>query len=356
VLTNESKLVRVSGALPAAPPKANDPAKPPASVWDDNKPATYYGVAKADMADDGSHLVASDFTGADHFSSKSGLYALRKTDLFNLLSIPPYQADGSIEEGIIDEVVQYCQSRRALFLIDPPPTWDILDQAGKGKVEGIGSPSSYAAVFYPRLNQPNPLHDDQVESFVPSGAVAGVFARSDSQRGVWKAPAGIEATFTGVPSLAVPLSDAENGQLNPLGVNCLRTFPGIGRVIWGARTREGDDRRTSQWKYIPVRRTALFIEESLFRGTQWIVFEPNDEPLWAQIRLNIGAFMQSLFRQGAFQGATPQEAYFVKCDATTTTQNDIDRGIVNIIVGFAPLKPAEFVIIKLQQMAGQIEV
>jgi phage tail sheath protein FI len=211
-------------------------------------------------------------------------------------------------------------------------------------------------VFYPRLNQPNPLHDDQVESFVPSGAVAGVFARSDSQRGVWKAPAGIEATFTGVPSLAVPLSDAENGQLNPLGVNCLRTFPGIGRVIWGARTREGDDRRTSQWKYIPVRRTALFIEESLFRGTQWIVFEPNDEPLWAQIRLNIGAFMQSLFRQGAFQGATPQEAYFVKCDATTTTQNDIDRGIVNIIVGFAPLKPAEFVIIKLQQMAGQIEV
>jgi phage tail sheath protein FI len=104
-----------------------------------------------------------------------------------------------------------------------------------------------------------------------------------------------------------------------------------------------------------VRRTALFIEESLYRGTQWVVFEPNDEPLWAQIRLNVGAFMQNLFRQGAFQGKTPREAYFVKCDKETTTQNDINLGIVNILVGFAPLKPAEFVIIKIQQIAGQIE-
>lgn len=356
VLEQQSLLVRVSGSLPVAPPAANDPATPPRSIWDDNSPATFYGVAKTDLADDGSYLTAADFTGAEHFNSKTGLYALHKTDLFNLLSIPPYLPDGSIDESIIDEVVGYCQARRALFLIDPPPAWPVLKDAGQGVVNNIGASSSYAAVFFPRLNQPNALHDNQMEAFVPSGAVAGVMARTDAQRGVWKAPAGIDATLTGVPSLAVTLSDAENGQLNPLGVNCLRTFPGVGRVVWGARTREGDDRKTSEWKYIPVRRTALFIEESLFRGTQWIVFEPNDEPLWAQIRLNIGAFLQGLFRQGAFQGKTPQEAYFVKCDGTTTTQNDIDRGIVNIIVGFAPLKPAEFVVIKLQQMAGQLEV
>jgi phage tail sheath protein FI len=118
---------------------------------------------------------------------------------------------------------------------------------------------------------------------------------------------------------------------------------------------EGSDRLASEWKYIPVRRTALFLEESLYRGTQWVVFEPNDEPLWAQIRLNIGAFMQSLFRQGAFQGTTPRAAYFVKCDSETTTQTDINNGIVNILVGFAPLKPAEFVVIKIQQLAGEIE-
>ena len=147
----------------------------------------------------------------------------------------------------------------------------------------------------------------------------------------------------------------ENGRLNPRGINCLRAFPVHGRVVWGSRTVRGADVLASEWKYVPVRRTALYIEESLYRGTQWVVFEPNDEPLWAQIRLNVGAFMQSLFRQGAFQGASPREAYFVKCDKETTTQNDIDRGIVNIVVGFAPLKPAEFVVLKIQQLAGQLE-
>ena len=149
------------------------------------------------------------------------------------------------------------------------------------------------------------------------------------------------------------LTDAENGVLNPLGLNCFRVFPVYGHVCWGARTLEGSDQQASEWKYIPVRRLALFLEESLYRGTKWVVFEPNDEPLWAQIRLNVGAFMHTLFRQGAFQGKTPQEAYFVKCDKETTTQEDIDRGIVNILVGFAPLKPAEFVVIKISQKAGQ---
>ena len=190
---------------------------------------------------------------------------------------------------------------------------------------------------------------------MPCGAVAGVFARTDTERGVWKAPAGLDATLVGVPALSVPLTDAENGELNPLGVNCLRTMPVAGRVVWGARTLQGDDRLASEWKYIPVRRTALFIEESLYRGTQWVVFEPNDEPLWAQIRLNVGASCTTCSARARSRARTPQEAYFVKCDKETTTQNDIDLGIVNIVVGFAPLKPAEFVVIKIQQIAGQIQ-
>jgi phage tail sheath protein FI len=173
---------------------------------------------------------------------------------------------------------------------------------------------------------------------------------------VAKAPAGTDASLNGVTELVVRLTDPENGRLNPLGVNCLRTFPAAGPVVWGARTLRGADRLADQWKYVPVRRTALFIEESLYRGTQWVVFEPNDEPLWASIRLNVGAFMNTLFRQGMFQGRTPQDAYLVKCDKDNNPQNDIDRGIVNILVGFAPLKPAEFVLIHIQQLAGQLQV
>ena len=212
--------------------------------------------------------------------------------------------------------------------------------------------SRNAALYYPLLAQPNPLRENTIETFSPGGAVAGVIARTDAQRGVWKAPAGLDATLNGVPALTVPVADGDSGQLNPLGVNCLRAMSGIGRVVWGARTMQGADRLASEWKYLPVRRTALFIEESLFRGTQWVVFEPNDEALWSQIRLNVGTFMNNLFRQGAFQGTTPREAYFVKCDRETTTQADVDLGVVNIHVGFAPLKPAEFVVIRLQQLSG----
>jgi phage tail sheath protein FI len=171
---------------------------------------------------------------------------------------------------------------------------------------------------------------------------------------VWKAPAGTEARLQSVQELDYVLTDPENGVLNQLGVNCLRNFPVYANVAWGARTLDGADQQASEWKYVPVRRLALYLEESLFRGTKWVVFEPNDEPLWAQIRLNVGAFMQRLFRQGAFQGKTAREAYLVKCDGETTTQADIDLGIVNILVAFAPLKPAEFVIIRIQQLAGQI--
>ncbi len=268
---------------------------------------------------------------------------------------------GDVDTSLLSGAAAYCEKRRAMLLIDPPSSWktktDARDNFVREGSQGYPSiRSKNAAIFFPRLIQPNPLRDNQMEDFVPCGAVAGIFARTDVQRGVWKAPAGIEATLVGVPKLSVPMTNEENGELNPLGINCLRAFPATGRIVWGSRTLRGADQLADEWKYIPVRRTALFIEESLYRGTQWVVFEPNDEPLWAQIRLNAGAFMHNMFRQGAFQGTTPRDAYFVKCDKETTTQNDINLGIVNIVVGFAPLKPAEFVIIKLQQMAGQIEV
>ncbi len=151
---------------------------------------------------------------------------------------------------------------------------------------------------------------------------------------------------------AISIAATTHGVVDALGVNCLRTFPDAGSVVWGSRTLQGADSVASEWKYVPVRRTALFLEESLYRGTQWAVFQPNGSPLWAQIRLTVGAFLDGLFRAGAFAGATPREAYFVKCGAETK-QDEINHGIVNILVGFAPLKPAEFVVISLQQIAGQ---
>jgi Bacteriophage tail sheath protein len=355
VLLNDSKLVHMTGSLPATRPSAHANPTSSQDVWGDNTSATNSKVADSGMASDGNILTLNDFTGPGKQDSKQGLYALRQVDLFNLLCIPPYLAAGDVDKGLIDEATQYCEKRRAMLLVDPPTAWNDKGHAKSGIETDIGNASKNAAVFFPRLKQPNSLRDNQMEDFVPCGAVSGIFARTDTQRGVWKAPAGLEATLVGVPQLSVALTDAENGELNPLGINCLRTMPAAGRVVWGSRTREGDDRLASEWKYIPVRRTALYIEESLYRGLQWVVFEPNDEPLWAQIRLNVGAFMHNLFVQGAFQGSTPRDAYFVKCDKETTTQNDINLGIVNIVVGFAPLKPAEFVIIKLQQMAGQIQ-
>jgi phage tail sheath protein FI len=171
------------------------------------------------------------------------------------------------------------------------------------------------------------------------------------------APAVTEAGFAGVKPFSRSWTHKENGRLNPLGVNSLRTFPGLGRLTWGTRTMAGADTDLDDpsWRYVPIRRLALFIEESLYQGTKWVVFEPNDEPLWSSVRLSVGAFMNRLFRQGAFQGRTPKEAYLVKCDKENNPQEDIDRGIVNILVGFAPLKPAEFVLLHIQQLAGDVQ-
>jgi phage tail sheath protein FI len=278
-------------------------------------------------------------------SGTGGIYFLDHVDLFNLLCVP-----GEIVTSTLSKLEQYCEGRRAFLIADSDP--GIKDYS---KLSG-GPPISAAnaAFYFPWINAPDPLKQGSTGPYPPCGFVAGIYSRTDGTRGVWKAPAGTEARLTGIIGPAVPLNDAENGYLNPVAVNCIRNFPVYGTVIWGARTTQGNDEIGSEWKYVPVRRTALFIEESLYRGTKWAVFEPNDEPLWAQLRLNVGAFMHDLFRKGAFQGKTPQDAYFVKCDSETTTQNDINLGIVNIVVGFAPLKPAEFVVIQIQQMAGQI--
>lgn len=373
-LENNSLLVRVQPddggtypgdfAIPDVRPNetfttGSPPTSPPSQVED---------PVQATQADDGDPLDDNSFFGPGMEGNKEGLFALENADLFNLLVIPPYtdstggtpqpdETPTDITTNLISTAISYCERRRAMMLVDSHSTWTNKENAKSDFSDSTypGTTSKNAALFFPRIMTANPLREFQIEPYIAGGAVAGIFARIDGQRGVWKSPAGQEANLRGVSKLTVPLTDDENGELNPLGINCLRTFPVLGRLVWGARTLEGADRLASEWKYIAVRRTALFIEESLFRGTKWVVFEPNDEPLWAQIRLNVGAFMNTLFRQGAFQGTTPREAYLVKCDKETTTQNDINNGIVNILVGFAPLKPAEFVFIKIQQLAGQIE-
>lgn len=331
------------------------------SAPDDESPADATANATT-TATDGSDIVDAQITGDRN--ARTGLHALEATDLFNLLCIPPLSFDADVLPATWATAAAYCQERRAMLIIDAPAAWTANPSTAIATAEAgvnglrstIGNDDAInAAAYFPRLRMPDPLSENRLADFAPCGAVAGIIARTDGQRGAWKAPAGLAASFSGVQGFTYTMTDAQNGVLNPVGLNCLRSFPVTGHLLWGARTLAGADALASEWKYLPVRRLALYIEESLFRGTQWVVFEPNDAPLWAQIRLNIGAFMQDLFRQGAFQGSSPRDAYFVKCDAETTTQNDIDRGVVNILVGFAPLKPAEFVVIKIQQMAGQIE-
>ncbi|ATY09814.1 phage tail protein [Amycolatopsis sp. AA4] len=312
----------------------------------------------ADKGDDGPTPRSQDFLGDP--GQQSGIYALLKTDIFNMLCLPgpPGLIGGPAQ--ILGPALDLCISRRAMLIVDADPGWTTTNAVTTAVKDPDfvlnNEKGSNAALYFPRVKLPDPQQENFVREFPPCGMIAGTWARTDVQRGVWKAPAGTEATLSGISALTVPLTDLQNGVLNPLGVNCLRGLPSAGNVIWGARTQRGADVLANQWKYLPVRRLALFIEESLFRGTQWVVFEPNDEPLWSSIRLNVGAFMNTLFRQGAFQGRTPKDAYLVKCDATNNPQNDIDRGIVNILVGFAPLKPAEFVLVHIQQLAGQIQV
>lgn len=338
VLAEESQLIRaeILANSTTAPADTTEPSPGLGSTT----AGTDGTVLAPDSAD--FHRVLQSAGGA------GGVNLLDRVDLFNLLCVP-----GETDATELGNLQRYARGRRAFVIADCAET-ATFTTLQSGPAAGLtGADGINGALYFPWVNAPDPLQEGRPRSYPPCGFVAGIFARTDATRGVWKAPAGTDASITGASSLRQTLNDQENGQLNIRAVNCLRLLPPYGHVVWGSRTLRGNNDLGSEWKYVPVRRTALFLEESLRRGLQWVVFEPNDEPLWAQIRLNVGSFLQTLFRQGAFQGSSPREAYFVKCDRETTTAADQNLGIVNILVGFAPLKPAEFVVLKIQQIAGQ---
>ena len=319
--------------------------------------------APVDTAADGVSLSA-DETGTQTTPGSSD-YAtfysttLRKFRDVNIIVLPGEEwAAGGGGNAIISQTLAHCESTASrIVIIDPPATLE-LDNANTVATMVLPT-STYSALYYPWVDMANPLYNEDTNPLAPrtvpvppSAFAAGMWAKIDGKRGVWKAPAGVEAALRGVASLGFNVEDLEQDQLNPLGVNCFRRLPNFGSVIWGARTLA--TRADPEWRYVPVRRTAIFIEQSIYQGIQWAVFEPNDYPLWGSLRSNIGSFMNGLFRSGAFQGGKADDAYFVRCGlGDTMTQGDIDRGQVIVIVGFAPLKPAEFVIVRIQQKINQ---
>ena len=280
---------------------------------------------------------------------------LDKVDVFNLLLTP-----GITDNGVLSSALAFAERKQAFMIMDPPanagadasnpPDMTVVFHSGTIPLSQNG------AIFFPYLKSSSPVTGDPVE-LPPSGFVAGVFAKTDTRRGVWKAPAGLEALVNNTTGVVDSgrMTDQRQGVLNLAGVNCLRSFPGVGTVVFGSRTLVSENVAFQQYKYIPVRRMTLFIEQTLLANLKWVVFEPNDEPLWLAIRTSIESFMLSLFNQQALQGSKPSEAFQVKCDSTTTTPDDQQLGKVNIVVAFAPLKPAEFVIIKIAHLAGQTQ-
>lgn len=342
VLARESALLRAGDDLPNTAPVRG-------IVHAD-------GISPGDTPSglDGGAIGYADVAADDNAAAGTGLYALAHGEPFNLLCIPPFAPDVA-DNGIATWTAasHLCRERHALLLVDAHADWDVADMRARiGDFAALDR--AHAALYFPRIVAPDPHQPGSDAVYAPCGAVAGVIARIDASRGVWKAPAGLDAMLRGITGLAIagqvrPLTDFENHELGPLGVNCLREFAGIGYIVWGARTLDRD----SDWKYVPVRRTALYIGESLRLGLRWAVFEPNDEPLWAELRLHAGAFLQDLFRSGAFAGTSPHESYFVKCDRDTVTQADLDSGIVEILVGFAPIRPAEFIVLRIGVRAGR---
>jgi phage tail sheath protein FI len=289
---------------------------------------------------------------------------LDKVTIFNLMLLP-----GITDPAVLAEALAYCEEKRAFFIMDPPAI-AVADEAAKhitgvptgaaaiaDVLSGSDPPplSQNGALYFPYLRTTDPVTLAPSTS-PPSGFVAGIFAREDVNRGVWKSPAGLETTILGTTGV-VPwgvTTDGQNGVLYnaPNFVNVIRSFPGMGTVVFGARTLVSANPAFEQWRYVAVRRMALFIEQSLYSSLKWAIFEPNDTPLWNALSAEVTAFMLGLYRQGAFQGSA-DKAFKVQCDSTTTSQDDIDRGVVNIVVSFAPLKPAEFVVVKIAQLAGQ---
>lgn len=324
-------------------------------------PATFTAIGQAPLLNDPAVLLYTAFSENDFIGPKGPFEedsSLDKVPIFNLLLVP-----GIADNGISSEALAFCE-RKLAFMIMDPPAQDSADgyfplnlPLIADDIEGSTIPkSTNGALYFPYLQSDDPLTGNVID-LPPSGFVAGMFATTDNNRGVWKAPAGLQTTLLNTIGVVDSgrMSDSRQGTLNPLGVNCLRDFRGIPTVIFGARTLAAQNVALEQWWYVPVRRMALFLEQTLRNNLTWVIFEPNDEPLWVAIRTSIESFMLSLFHQHAFQGDTPSKAFLVLCDATTTTQQDIDNGVVNIVVGFAPLKPAEFVIIKIAQLAGQTQ-
>ncbi|MCB1859712.1 MAG: phage tail sheath subtilisin-like domain-containing protein [Gammaproteobacteria bacterium] len=291
----------------------------------------------------------------------TGLYesTLRKYRDISIIVLPgeSWAADGT-GNSVISATLSHCDKMKNRVVIVDPPAGHELENANTVATMSLPT-STYSVLYYPWVAMANPLYhpdrapdEDKTLLIPPSAIAAGMWAKIDGKRGVWKAPAGVEARLTGAAGLEFQVENLEQDQLNPLGINCIRNLPNYGSVFWGARTLSTN--ADPEWRYVPVRRTAIYIEESLYRGIQWAVFEPNDHPLWSSLRANIDSFMNGLFRAGAFQGSTAKEAYFVRCGlGDTMVQGDIDRGQVIVMVGFAPLKPAEFVIVRIQQKVGE---
>jgi len=277
-----------------------------------------------------------------------GVHRLGGLAPFNLLCVP-----GESNPSVLSDLQEFCRDRRAFLIADCAADASVASLQNGPDSSATGNDAMNAAFYFPWVLASDPLLNNQLRPFPPCGFVAGIYARTDSAHGVWKSPAGTDANVSGSSGIGLTINDQQNDTLNSKAVNCIRTLPGVGTVVWGGRTMQGADARNSDWKYVAVRRTALYLERSIDDGLQWTAFEPNGEPLWAQIRSSVGRFLQDLFARGAFQGATPQQAYFVTCGNDTTTNDDIAAGIVNIVVGFAPLKPAEFVLITIRQMAAK---
>lgn len=285
-------------------------------------------------------------------AAEAALACLGET-AFNLLCLPPVQPGIDLPVATRVAAAALCRRRRALFIVDPAVAWTSARDAAAGLESYMPQRGAEAALYFPFLQGPDPLANGQLRTFAPCGAIAGVMARSDVQRGVWKAPAGTDFTLKGGLSPVIALANRDSEILNPLGINALRSFSPVGTVPWGARTLARPGGADADYKYVPVRRFAMFIEESLSQGLQGLVFEPNNEATWARVRTAVSNFLYDLFRQGAMAATVSHDAFFVKCDATTTSAADIAAGRANLVIGFAPLKPAEFVILRLAvKMAG----
>lgn len=330
---------------------------PPGNQTVDNTANTGVALGFTVEGDDGDPVVASDYT---RFYNE----VLRKYRDASIILLPGQfwqetpAGSGNFSNSVVAATQAFCETyQRSILLIDLPQTLEI--PADVIPADLSLPTSTYTALYYPWVQVANPLFNETTNPLAartvgvpPSAFAAGIYTKIDGKRGVWKAPAGVETALAGVAALQFNVEDLEQSQLNPAGLNCIRKLPNFGPVIWGSRTLA--TRADPEWRYVPVRRTAIFIEQSIYQGIQWAVFEPNDFPLWGSLRANIGSFMNGLFRSGAFQGATAKDAYFVRCGlGDTMTQGDIDRGQVIVIVGFAPLKPAEFVIVRIQQKVGQ---